>query len=69
MLGVTLRVEKIDLADGDSIVAVCRRGQHRQTVLDLPMPRVPPAGAEWVEPAVAKVASPATQKYTGVPPG
>ena len=41
MLGVTVRVEKIDLLDDDSIVAVCRRGQHRQTVplLDLPMPR------------------------------
>ena len=51
MLGVTVRVEKIDLLDDDSIVAVCRRGQHRQTVpiLDLPMPRVPPEGAEWVE--------------------
>jgi hypothetical protein len=51
MLGVAVRVEKIDLLDDDSIVAVCRRGQHRQTVpiLDLPMPRVPPEGAEWVE--------------------
>jgi len=51
MLGVTVRVEKIDLLDDDSIVAVCRRGQHRQTVpiLDLPMPRVPPEGAEWIE--------------------
>jgi len=51
MLGVKVRVEKIDLEDDASIVAVCRRGQHRQTVpiLDLPMPRVPPEGAEWVE--------------------
>jgi hypothetical protein len=51
MLGVKVRVEKIDLLDDDSIVAVCRRGKHRQTVpiLDLPMPRVPPEGAEWVE--------------------
>jgi hypothetical protein len=51
MLGVTVRVEKIDLLDDNSIVAVCRRGQHRQTVpiLDLPMPRPPPEGAEWVE--------------------
>lgn len=51
MLGVTVRVEKIDLLDDDSIVAVCRRGQYRQTVpiLDLPMPSVPPEGAEWVE--------------------
>lgn len=51
VLGVTVRVEKIDLRDDDSIVAVCRRGQHRQTlpILDLPLPRPPPAGAEWVE--------------------
>ena len=51
MLGVTVSVEKIDLLDDDSIVAVCRRGQHRQTVpiLDLPMPNPPPQGAEWVE--------------------
>lgn len=51
MLGVTVRVEKIDLLDDESIVAVCRRGQHRQTVpiLDLPMPKPLPEGAEWVE--------------------
>ena len=30
MLGVTVLVEKIDLLDDDSIVAVCRRGQHRK---------------------------------------
>ncbi len=51
VLGVAVRVEKIDLLDDDSIVAVCRRGPHRQTVpiLDLPMPKPPPEGAEWVE--------------------
>ncbi len=51
MLGVTVRVEKIDLLDDDAIVAVCRRGQHRQTVpiLDLPMPTPLPEGAEWIE--------------------
>jgi hypothetical protein len=51
MLGVAVRVEKIDLLDDDSIVAVCRRGQHRQAlpILDLPMPKPPPVGAEWIE--------------------
>lgn len=51
MRGVTVRVEKIDMLDDDSIVAVCRRGKHRQTVplLDLPMPKPPPEGAQWVE--------------------
>lgn len=51
MLGVTVRVEKIELGDDDSIVAVCRRGSHRQTVpiLDLPLPAPPPEGAAWVE--------------------
>ena len=51
ILGVTARVEKIDVADDDAIVAVCRRGSHRQTVplLDLPMPSPAPRGSEWVE--------------------
>jgi hypothetical protein len=51
MLSVPVCVEKIDLLDDDSIVAVCRRGQHRQTVpiLDLPMPGPPPVGSEWIE--------------------
>lgn len=51
MLGVIVRVEKIDLLDDDSIVAVWRRGHHRQTVpiLDLPLPSPPPEGAEWIE--------------------
>lgn len=51
VLGVKVRVEKVDLLDDDSIVAICRRGQHRQTVpiLALPMPRPPPEGAQWIE--------------------
>ena len=41
----------VDLLDDDSIVAVCRRGHHRQTVpvLNLPLPNQPPKGAEWIE--------------------
>jgi Calcium binding len=51
VLGVAVRVEKIDLLDDDTIVAVCRRGHHRQTVpiLDLPLPKPTPEGAEWLE--------------------
>ena len=39
MLGVTVRVEKIDLLDDDSIVAVCRRGHPRDDEAGL-QPRV-----------------------------
>ena len=51
VLGVTVRVVQIDLLDDLSIVAVCRRGQHRQAIplLDLPLPTPPPSGAEWVD--------------------
>ena len=51
VLGVTVRVEKIDITDDDAIVAVCRRGKHRLTVpiLELPLPKPAPFGAEWVE--------------------
>jgi hypothetical protein len=33
------------------IGAVCRRGGAHQTlsILDLPLPKPPPAGAEWIE--------------------
>ena len=51
ILGMTVTVEKIDLNRRDEIVAVCRRGKHRQTVplLDLPLPSPLPSGAEWIE--------------------
>jgi len=51
VLGVTVRVEKIDLTAADEIVAVCRRGRQRQRIpiLDLPLPSPPPAGWEWLE--------------------
>ena len=49
VLGVTVRVERIDLTDSDEVVAICRRGKQRQpiAILDLPLPSPPPAGAEW----------------------
>jgi len=50
ILGTPVRVERIDLNDSDEIVAVCRRGRHRQMIpiLDLPLPSPPPAGWEWI---------------------
>jgi hypothetical protein len=44
-------VEGIELADGDEIEALCRRGRDRQRIpiLDLPLPLPRPAGAEWIE--------------------
>ena len=51
VLGVQVSVERIDLSDGDELVAICRRGSRRQkiSVLELPLPKPPPAGAEWIE--------------------
>lgn len=51
VLGVTVTVERINLTRADEIVAVCRRGAERQSIpiLDLPLPKPPPAGAEWIE--------------------
>ena len=52
VLGADVTVEKIDLADDNSIVAICARDGIRQAIrlLDLPLPQPPPAGAEWIEP-------------------
>ena len=51
ILGIPVAVERVDMNRREEIVAVCRRGIHRQTVpiLDLPLPSPLPAGAEWVE--------------------
>lgn len=51
VLGFRAIVERIDLTAADEIVAVCRRGAKRQgiPILDLPLPKPPPAGAEWIE--------------------
>jgi hypothetical protein len=49
---VPVTAEEIDLpGDSTTIVAVCRRGQHRQTIplLDLQMPNPVPSGARWIE--------------------
>lgn len=51
VLGVDVVVEELDLRPGGGIVALCRRGVHRQALplLDLPMPSVPPQGWDWIE--------------------
>ncbi len=51
VLGVEVTVKKVDLLPGSRIVAVCKRGRHRQAIgiLDLPLPDPAPAGAEWIE--------------------
>lgn len=51
ILGVPVTVKSIDLSTTDEIVAICRRGTHRQAIpiLELPLPTPPPAGAEWIE--------------------
>ena len=51
LLGTVVTIERIDMTDGDRIVAICRRGRLRQAIslLDLPIPTPPPTGAEWIE--------------------
>lgn len=51
VLDVEVLVERVDITDADEIVAVCRRGNARQRIpiLDLPVPKPPPKGAEWIE--------------------
>lgn len=51
VLGVTVTVTGVDMSDDDRIVAICARGRTRQAIpiLDLPLPRPPPAGAEWID--------------------
>jgi hypothetical protein len=51
IVGVPVRVERVDLNDADEIVAICRRGRERQIIpiLNLPLPSPPPAGWEWIE--------------------
>ena len=51
VLGVSVKVTRIDLSGDTRIVAICRRGRERQTIdlLDLPLPSPLPDGAEWIE--------------------
>jgi hypothetical protein len=49
--GLRITVREIELTDDGQIVAICSRGRLRQriSILDLPLPRRVPAGAEWIE--------------------
>jgi len=51
ILGIEVLVERVDVNAADEIVAVCRRNKNRQRIpiLDLPLPKPPPKGAEWIE--------------------
>jgi hypothetical protein len=51
ILGVAVRVDRVDLTDAEEIVAICRRGRQWQSIpiLDLPLPSPPPDGWEWIE--------------------
>lgn len=51
ILGIRIAVKGIELTDDGQIVAVCARGRLRQriSILDLPLPRPVPDGAEWIE--------------------
>ena len=51
VLGVDVSVCAIDMTEHDQIIAVCSRGQLRQTIpiLDLPLPEPTPTGVEWID--------------------
>ena len=51
VLGVVVTVETIEQRGETRIVALCKRGGHRQAIdiLELPLPSPPPDGAEWIE--------------------
>jgi len=50
ILGVEAVVEKVDITRDGRIVAVCKRNGVKQKIeiLDLPLPKPAPAGAEWI---------------------
>ncbi|HWO40036.1 MAG TPA: hypothetical protein VNO32_65560 [Candidatus Acidoferrum sp.] len=50
VLGVDVTGERVDLTEGEEIVAICRRGSKtlRVPIVDLPLPFPPPRGAEWI---------------------
>jgi hypothetical protein len=50
ILGVEAVVEKVDITRDGRIVAVCKRDGMKQRIeiLDLPLPKPAPAGAEWI---------------------
>jgi hypothetical protein len=51
VLGVPVVVECLEISPAEQLVAICRRGVMRQKIgiLELPLPKPVPAGAEWIE--------------------
>lgn len=51
VLGVVVKVGRLDVRGDNDIVAICTRGREQQAVriLDLPLPSPRPMGAEWIE--------------------
>jgi hypothetical protein len=51
VLGVPVQVTGVDFNDAEEIVAICKRGAQVQRipVVDLPLPKPPPEGFEWIE--------------------
>ncbi|AUX37657.1 MULTISPECIES: hypothetical protein [Sorangium] len=51
VLGAPVQVTGVDFNDADEIVAICKRGAlvQRIPVVDLPLPKSPPEGFEWIE--------------------
>jgi hypothetical protein len=51
LLGLEVSVESIDITDADEIVAICRKGNKKQRIslLDLPLPKPRPRGADWID--------------------
>jgi hypothetical protein len=50
ILGVEAVAEKVDMTHDGRIVAVCQRDGMKQRIeiLDLPLPKPAPVGAEWI---------------------
>ncbi|MCC6590395.1 MAG: hypothetical protein IT168_27130 [Bryobacterales bacterium] len=50
VLGVEVVVTKVDMTEADEIVVTCQHGRDKQriSILELPLPSPPPAGAEWI---------------------
>ena len=51
ILGLEVRVVRVDITVGDQIVAICKRGNERQRIpiLDLPLPDPRPDGSDWID--------------------
>jgi hypothetical protein len=51
VLGLPVTVERLELTVSGQIVALCSKASLRQniSIVDLPLPACPPAGAEWIE--------------------